>query len=294
MPITERRFHILATALAIALAGMPALAAETPPPETEAAKAEIVARVLEGREFELFSQRDSAVCFPLLDALRAGGAAVAFVEPIVRAERYHDQALLFYREMCPGMEFNRHSYGGGHPIYDDLSDLPEQVQYEIMEAIGHHSFGTRDFKLYRLDPADDLAGGPKYLFYVDDYYSRDDLPPYHLPYEEIPRSMDWNHIVHPEDVAADLAASQPLYKILDLNRCEYGQTIFVPDRIDPDIDWPPDNHNAVIRLGDHLYILEIEESEPGKQPRGQAPYWVTFHRIENGRNTFGCSFVERK
>ena len=232
------------------------------------------------------------MCFPLLDALRAG--AVEFVEPIVRVALYHDQALLPYREMCPGMEFNRHSYRDGDPIADDLSDLPEQVQYEIMEAIGHHSFGTRDFKLYRLDPADDSAGGPKYLFYADGYYSREDLPPYHLPYEEIPRSMDWNHIVHPEDVAADLAASQPLYKILDLDRCEYGHTVFVPDGIDPDIDWPPDNHNAVFRLRDHLYILEIEESESGEHPQGQAPYWVTFHRIENGRNTFGCSFVERK
>ena len=175
MPFLERRIRKLAAAIAMTLAVIPAQAAEAPPPETEAAKAEIVARILKGREFELFSERDPAECLPLLDALRAGGEAFAFVEPIVRAARYHDQALLPYREMCPGMEFNRHSIKGGHPIYDDLSDLPEQVQYEIMEAIGHHSFGTRDFKLYRLDPADDPAGGPKYLFHADGYYTNGEI-----------------------------------------------------------------------------------------------------------------------
>ena len=295
MPTLEHWFRKLALAavLALVVPGPPGIAAEAPPPESEAAKAEIVARILEGRTFELFSQRDPAVCFPLLDDLRAG--AVEYVEPIVRAARYHDQALLPYREMFPGMEFNRRSVKGGHTIYDDLSDLPEQVQYEIMEAIGHHSFGTRDFKLYRLDPADDPAGGPKYLFHADDYYSREDLPPYHLPYEEIPRSIDWNHIVHPEDVPTELTTSGPLYTILDLDRCEYGHsTSFFGGTTRRGIDWPLDNHNAVIRLGDYLYILEIDEGAPDKHPWGQAPYWVTFHRIEEGRMIFSCSFEERK
>ena len=294
MPTLERWFRKLAFAavLALVVPGPAGIAAEALPPETEAAKAEIVARILEGRSFELVGEDDPAVCLPLLDALRAG--AVDFVEPIVRAEYYRDGALLPYRAMCPGMELNRYSYKGGHPIADDISDLTEAEQYEVLEAVGYNSFGTRDFKLYRLDPDDDPAGGPKYLFFADDYYSRNELTPFYLHYEEIPRSVDWNEILRPEDVPADLAASEPLYTILDLDRCRYGHVAYIWDRIDPDIDWPLDNHNAVIRLGDHFYILEINEADSDKHPRGQAPYWVTLKRIENGRLNFSCSFVERK
>ena len=107
-------FRALALLIFLVSSGMPTRAAEAPPPE--AAKAAALKSVLEGRAFKLYAGDDPVVCLPLLDTLRAGGEAVAFVEPIVRAERYHDPALAPYRAMCPGMELNKESIGTGHSL----------------------------------------------------------------------------------------------------------------------------------------------------------------------------------
>jgi hypothetical protein len=95
------------------------IAAEAPPPETEAAKAETVARILEGRNFELFGERNPGVCQPLLDALRAGTAV--FVEPIARAKHYHDAALAPYARAWLSTS------GSARPDRRDLADPHEAI-----------------------------------------------------------------------------------------------------------------------------------------------------------------------
>ncbi len=295
MPILERRFHKLALAtLLFALAAAPAQAAEAPPPEAEAAKAKIVARILEGREFELLTERDADVCLPLLEALRAGGAVLEFVEPIVRAEYYHDEALLPYRAMCPGMELNKRTELRGDPFVDNVRGLPEAERYEAIEATARIYFSTRNFKLYRVDLDDDPTNGEEYVFYGERQYIRDDVIPLYLRYEEIPRPVDWNDILHPENVPAVAQFYNGQYTVLDLDRCERLAIRNTYDPYDYVAGHAEDNHNAIIRLQGRYYILQLLEDRPKSLPPARGPYWVYFERFHDGDFFGRCSFREKR
>ena len=296
MPTLERWFCKLALAavLALVVPGPPGIAAEAPPPETEAAKAEIVARILEGRAFESFKERDLDVCLPLLEALRAGGAALKFVEPIVRAEYYHDEALLPYRAMCPGMELNKRTELTGDPFVDGVRGLPEAERYDAIEATARIYFSTRNFKLYRVDLDHDPTNGEEYVFYGERQYIRDDVIPLYLRYEEIPRSVDWNDILPPENVPGDAKFYSGQYTILDLDRCERLAITNTYDPYDYVAGRAEDNHNAIIRLQGRHYILRLMGDRPKPLPPARVPYWVDFQRFNDG-DFFGyCSFHEKK
>ncbi len=294
MPTLERRFRMLALAAVLAFASAPAQAAEAAQPEAEAAKAEIVARILEGRDFELFGERDPAMCFPLPDALRAGGAAVEYVEPIVRAEYYHDEALLPYRALCSGMELNKRAERRGDPIVDDLSGPSEAERYDAIEATARIYFSTRNFKLYRVDLDDDPTNGEEYVFYGERQYIRDNVIPLYLRYEKIPRSVDWNDILHPEDLPGDAEFHNGQFNILDLDRCERLAIRNTYDPYDYVAGHAEDNHNAIIRLQGRYYILQLLEDRPKSLPPARGPYWVYFERFHDGDFFGRCSFREKR
>ena len=307
MPTLECRFRKLALAAVLALAGMPALAAEAPPPEAEAAKAAVVARILEGREFELVGKYDSAECLPLLDALRAGGAAVAFVEPIARARSYNGAELAPYRALCPGLALNERVGATRR----DVAEVPE-----VEGGGGPESayFGTAGFKLYALEPDGASVGGAAHLFYSEGHYRRAEAIPFALRYDELPATLDWNDLLHPEN--AEVAyLFQGGYAALDLVRCRVGPFHQVAERTDyaaqrreqarkeayrqswgpaftsallsSQEDFPghdeapnPDNWSAPVRIAGRSFILEAIEA--GRDPDGRPIHRLVLTRYAAG------------
>ena len=278
----------LALLIALVSSGMPARAAEAPPPE--AAKAAVLKSVLEGRAFKLYAGDDPAECLPLLDALRAGGEAVAVVEPIARAERYHDPALAPYRAMCPGMELNKESFGTGHSL--SLSDLPEEKQYYIFEAIALHYFGVGDFKLYRLDLDGDPANGEEYLFHAAPYYLRNKLTQSYLRYEEIPRSVDWNDLLHPEDVPDSAKLINGRYTVLDLQGCRRPDSADKYDVWEYVGDSPRLHMSAVVELLGRAYLLRSFRGEPDRHSAGRKLSWVNLVKYNGKFFEQTCAFKE--
>ncbi len=292
MPTLERRFRMLALAAVLAFASAPAQAAEAAQPEAEAAKAEIVARILEGRDFELFGERDPAMCFPLPDALRAGGAAVEYVEPIVRAEYYHDEALLPYRALCSGMELNKRAERRGDPIVDDLSGPSEAERYDAIEATARIFFSTRNFRLYRVDLDNDPTSGEEYVFYGERQYIRDNVIPLYLRYEKIPRSVDWNDILHPEDLPGDAEFHNGQFNILDLDRCERLASRAISEPYNYVAGRAEDNHNAIIRLQGRHYILELDEGDRDPLRPNQPTYWAALTQYDDQYFAGQCVYQE--
>ncbi len=281
-------FRALALLIFLVSSGMPTRAAEAPPPE--AAKAAALKSVLEGRAFKLYAGDDPVVCLPLLDTLRAGGEAVAFVEPIVRAERYHNPALAPYRAMCPGMELNKESIGTGHSL--SLSDLPDEMQYYLIEAIAWHYFGMGDFKLYRLDLDDDPANGEEYLFHAAPYYLRNKLTQSYLHYEEIPRSVDWNDILHPEDVPGSAEFTNGRYTVLDLERCRLLASADKYDIYEYVGDSPRLHMSAVVELLGGAYLLRSFRGEPDRHSAGRKLSWVNLVKYNGKFFETTCAFNE--
>ena len=307
MPTLERWFCKLAFAAVLMLVGMPAQAAEAPPPGTEVAKAEIVARILDGRAFELFGERDPAVCFPLLNTLRAGGEAVEFVEPIGRMEYYRDEALLPYRALCPGLALNERIGATGR----DAAELPAA---NGGGGPGSAYFGTAAFKLYALEPDGAPVGGAAHLFYSEGHYRRAEAIPFALRYDELPATLDWNDLLHPENAEVDYLF-QGGYTALDLVRCRVGPFHQVAERTDyaarrreqarkeayrqswgpafttallsSQADFPshaeapdPDNWSAPVRIAGRPFILEAIET--GRDPDGRPIHRLVLTRYAAG------------
>jgi len=317
MPTLERRIRKLAlTALLLMLAFAPARAAESPPPETEA---EIVARILEGRAFELIGERDTEVCFPLLGALQAG--AVEYVEPIARAARYHDQALAPYRALCPGLALNQRVGATAR----DAAELPAA---EGGGGPGSAYFGTTGFRLYAIEPDGAPTGEAAHLFYSEGHYLRAEAIPFALRYDELPAGLDWNDLLYPEQ-AWVAYLFQGGYAALDLARCRVGPFHQVAERTDyaarrreqarqeayrqswgpafttallsSQEDFPghdeapdPDNWSAPVRIAGRPFILEAIET--GRDPDGRPMHRLVLTRYAAGLAgptlTEDCGFGE--
>ena len=267
---------IMAAALAFGLGLGLAVAEEPPasePPASEAAKAEAVKRIIAEREFTLSESSDPAVCTPLLGAFQTP-SGIEHVEPIARAERYHDPALQPYRAMCPGWELNRWL----QPIVSLDGEMSEEELDEFLEefsdSIVHAYFGTRNFKLYHLDLDDNPANGEEYVFYAERYYIRNKIIPRYLHPEEIPRKVDWNDILRPEDAPDDATFVDGGYTILDLANCKRGDVIQTYDPYDYWEMRPLANHTGIIKRQGRYYIFKLFESDhlPGKDVYGLSIY----------------------
>ena len=176
----------------------------------------------------------------------------------------------------------------------DVRGLPEAERYDAIEATARIYFSTRNFKLYRVDLDSDPTNGEEYVFYGERQYIRDDVLPRYLRYEEIPRPVDWNDILHPEDVPGDAKSYNGQYTILDLDRCERLAIATTYDPYDYVAGRAEDNHNAIIRLQGRHYILQLTEDRPKPLPPARVPYWVNFQWFSDG-DFFGyCSFLEKK
>ncbi len=260
---------IVAAALAFGLGLAPAVAEE--PQATEAAKAEAVKRIMAGREFTLSESSDPAVCTPLLEAFQAQ-RGIEYVEPVARAERYRDPALEPYRAMCPGWEFNRWHYS--QVGFADLDGFPADRREEILEAIGNHYFGTRSFKLYRLDLDGNPANGEEYVFYAERYYLRSSVVPGYLRIEKIPGQVDWNDILRPEEVPDDAEFIDGGYTVLDFANCKQVDWVQIYDPYDYLEGRPLANHTGVIKHQSRPYIFKLFESDhlPGEDVYGLSIY----------------------
>ena len=253
---------IVAAALAFGLGLGLAVAEE--PPAGEAAKAEAVKRIMAGREFTVAEDDDPAMCTPLLEAFQAQ-RDIEYIEPIARAERYRDPAFEPYRAMCPGWEFNRWHYSQIISALDDMN-LPEDQRQESLEATGKHYFGTRNFKLYRLDLDGNPANGEEYVFYAERYYLRSSVVPWYLRIEKIPGRVDWNDILRPEEVPDDAEFIDGGYTVLDFANCKQVSWEPIYDPYDYLEDRPLANHTGIIKRQGRYYIFELFESDdpPGK------------------------------
>ena len=274
---------IMAAALAFGLGLAPA----GEPPASEAAKAEAIKRIMVGREFTLSESSDPAICTPLLEDFQAQ-RGIEYVEPVARAKYYHDPALAPYRAMCPGWEFNRWHYSQISSA--DLDDLPEDQRQEILEAIGNHYLGTRNFKLYRLDLDGNPANGEEYVFYAERYYLRSSAVPWYLRIEKIPGQVDWNDILRPEDVPKDAEFIDGGYTVLDFANCKQVDWVQIYDPYDYLEGRPLANHTGVIKHRSRPYIFKLFESDhlPGEDVYGLSIY------IFNGDYfTKPCTFWQR-
>ena len=266
---------IMAAALAFGLGLGLAVAEEPPasePPASEAAKAEAVKRIMAEREFTLSESSDPAVCTPLLEAFQAQ-RGIEYVEPVARAERYRDPAFEPYRAMCPGWEFNRWHYSQIISALDEMN-LPEDQRQESLEATGKHYFGTRNFKLYRLDLDGNPANGEEYVFYAERYYLRSSVVPWYLRIEKIPGQVDWNDILRPEEVPDDAKFIDGGYTVLDFAKCKQVDWEPIYDPYDYLEGRPLANHTGIIKRQGRYYIFKLFESDhlPGKDVYGLSIY----------------------
>ena len=272
-------------ALALGLGSAPAWAEE--PPAGEAATAEAVQRIMAGREFTVAEDDDPAVCTPVLEDFQAQ-RGIEYIEPVARAERYRDPVFQPYRAMCPGWEFNRWHYSQISSA--DLDDLPEDQREEILEAIGNHYLGTRNFKLYRLDFDGNPANGEEYLFYAERYYLRSSVVPWYLRIEKIPGQVDWNDILRPEEVPDNAEFIDGGYTVLDFANCEEVDWEQIYDPYDYREGRPLANHTGVIERGGRYYIFELFESD---YPPGEDVYTLRTFTFNGDYFTQHCTFWQR-
>ncbi len=287
---------IVAAALALGLGLGLAVAEEGAagvPPATEAAKAEAVKRIMAGREFTLSESSDPAICTPLLEAFQTQ-RGIEHVEPVARAERYHDPALQPYRAMCPGLEFNRWLEPIGlfkEESRKEIQAMSEDEREEFLVMASKVWFGTRDFKLYHLDFDGNPANGEEYVFYAERYYLRNRLAwPDGLRLHKLPREVDWNDILRPEDAPDDATFVRGGYTILDLARCEQGDDLQTHDPYDYLEGRPLANHTGIIRRQGRYYIFDLLESD---YPPGEDVYALWIEIFNGDYFEPYCTFWQR-
>ena len=270
---------VIVAALAFGLGPAPAVAEEGAAgeaPASEAAKAEAVKQIMAGREFNImFEHEDTPFCRAFLEDFRVH-RGIEYIEPIARAKYYSNPAFQPYRAMCPGWELNKW-------IKADTGYVPpdEPLSEAALESFGDNYFGTRNFKLYRLDLDNDPANGEEYVFYAERYYWRERLFPFGVYFEKLV-DWDWNDLFPPEWVPDDTRLHDGGYNLIDLAKCKLRDTARTSDSYDYFSKLPRTTYNAIIKYKGKHYIYDLVESLSSYRDGGPLAYYLSIDE-HNGR-----------
>lgn len=282
---------IAAAALALGSGLVPARAvaeegAAGAPQASEAAKAEAVKRIMAGREFKImFEYEDTPFCRAFLEDFQAH-RGIEYIEPIARAKYYSNPAFQPYRDRCPGWELNKW-------IKADMGDGPpdEPLSEADLESFGDNYFGTRNFKLYRLDIDNDPANGEEYVFYAERYYWRERLFPFGVYFEKLV-DWDWNDLFPPEWVPDDTRLYDGGYNLIDFAQCKLRDTARTSDSYDYFYKLPRTTYNAIIKYKGKHYIYDLREALSSYRDAGPQRFILRVE-IFNGRFFDSpCSFED--
>lgn len=213
---------------------------QLPPIAPEAAKAADLAAFMRGKQFEpiehyLEERWHNALGEPLpqwcqryLDDFRMQ-RNVIHVESAARAQRYSEPVLRPWQDRCPALAMNEIMEGkifARDRLSWSIKDVdPEAEKLWWGGVLPNYRFGVGAFKLFEVDIDNDPANGLETIFYSERYYwywpvmarreARPGLPP---------GGRNWNDILPPERVPADLVRKGQTYTMLDLQRCQVSNT----------------------------------------------------------------------
>jgi hypothetical protein len=86
---------------------------------------------------------------------------ITYIEPILRTDDYDDPRLKRYTEECPDLELNKHmTFEAGS--FEEVMKLPRDERANYAAST---SYGTRNFKIYRVDINNNPADGEEYVYY---------------------------------------------------------------------------------------------------------------------------------
>lgn len=105
--------------------------------------------------------KDVAFCRQFLEDFKQQ-THIEYLQPFLQTDDYDDPRLKVYRDKCPKLKLNKHIAWSPRVYYEGLENEPENVQEAGACCI---SYGTRNFKLFRIDINNDPKDGEEYVFY---------------------------------------------------------------------------------------------------------------------------------
>lgn len=204
-------------------------------------KARIV-EIMKGLKLEPFIGKDKPLCKSFYDDFRKQ-TNIEYIAPLFTTDDYDDPRLKAYRDKCPKLELNKHR-GFARVDPDEVlktlreEGLPEdKLDEELDKYASSISYGTRNFKIYKVDLDNDPKNGEEYVFYDQD--------------ERTAKS---------DRYAGEPSATQGAgtYALVDFNACRIRGGVRVVEGFN-DRDQPAKYH-AVIRYEEGRYIFSFEST----------------------------------
>lgn len=286
----------VAVLLALLIAS-PSLA-QSEEPARDADHAKRIMDVMEGREFELAEpiwdkKKTRAFCRRLEADLRTQ-TGVTHVEPVARAKYYDDPVFKPFRDLCPGLELNGVLWGTDRPSAEATrwwEKLTEAQRDRTARAGFIKFFGTRNFKMFRLDLDGDPANGEEHVFYSERFYKLADQVGGGFHYEFIPKSIDWNDLLAPNHVNNVKSFGNGGFTVIDLGQCKRGAHRSVNDPYSTKPEKIRDAFSGIFdyRGRSHFYNVSFVLLEFDPRFHG---YAINVDWFKNGHFTGGCALYE--
>lgn len=300
-------FVVLAAGATRAQEGKPyVLSAESthedypPPIVPEAAKADLIRKLLQGPASALIlsmpastTAQDRAWCTQFLEDFRAQ-RNIVHVEPAARAERYGDRVFEPWRRQCPRLAMNISDAGYYTMLYERYPNLPHWMPDGSL--LPGYQYGTRNFKLYRVDIDNDAENGEEVVFYSERAYSywelivKDDRLPFGLP----PIDRDWNAIVPPETIPSTLRIFDgAYYRAIDTQTCASGIAYAAPGPYDFIAGHPVEGYTGIVTYQGKNYLFSLDrDAPPDVYELRLATVQISFGGADVKRKTV-CSFLSK-
>ncbi len=284
-------------ALLALLAASPSLAQlEATPKDADHAKR--IMDIMEGRRFRqwkpaLDNEKRTAFCRRLGIDLRTQ-TGITHVEPVARAKYYDDPVFKPFRDRCPGLELNGVLWGTDRPSAEATrwwEKLTEAQRDRVARAGFIKFFGTRNFKMYRLDLDGDPANGEEHVFYSERFYKLADQVGGGFHYEFIPKFIDWNDLLAPNHVNNVKSFGNGGFTVIDLGQCKRGAHRSVNDPYNTKPEKARDAFSGIFRYRGRHVVFNIYVALLDLDPLFHG-YAISADWFKNVHFTGGCYFNE--
>ena len=219
---------------------------------------------------------------------------ITHVEPVARAKYYDDPVFKPFRDRCPGLELNGVLWGTDRPSAEATrwwEKLTEAQRDRVARAGFIKLFGTRNFKMYRLDLDGDPANGEEHVFYSERHYRLADQVGRGFHYERIPKSIDWNDLLAPTDVNNVERFSNGGFTVIDLGQCKRGAHRSANDPYNSNPVKTRDAFSGIFRYRGRFYFYNVYVALLELDPRFHG-YAISVDRFKKGLFTGRCVFYE--